>query len=331
MQIGFCAALVAGVLVAATAPVGADVGGSAAAARWQGAIASVPLPGAGCFSASYPSLEWHATACVDAPRVAFAPGPHTVGDGHDYTAVTASPITKAVGSFVGVSPKVTEKGQYNGSGAQVANTYSLQLNSQFFTTPRCAGSSTPAKCRGWQQFVYDTHANLVFMQYWLIDYSASCPSGWFTFGHDCYTNSNAIVFSGPKLKAADLATVRLTGTAARNGRDTIQFANKGHASSVSNADSVVSLAQRWNTTEFDVVGDGGGGSANFGAKTTFSAQTALTSASHVAPKCARGGFTAETNNLVLAHTPAIGSAATPTMRSSQSNGPATTASCATAA
>jgi hypothetical protein len=333
VQIGLGLVLLAGALVTAIGPAAGagESSGAAAAARWQASIATVPLPGSGCFSASYPSLDWHSTRCVEAPHVAFAPGPHIVGDGHDYSAVAAALLSKVQGSFVGVSPKLTEKGQYDGQGGQIANTFSLQLNTQFFATTRCAGSGTPTKCLGWQQFVYDTRANLVFMQYWLVDYNGKCPSGWTTFSVDCYRNSTATVFSGPALKAADLATVKLTGSAVKNGSDMVQFSNKGHATAVSGADSIVFLAQKWNTAEFDVFGDGGGGRANFSAKTTLQAQVALTGSSKAAPKCSLEGFTAETNNLSLAHTPAIASAPTPTMRSSQTNGTASAASCATAA
>ena len=42
------------------------------------------------------------------------------------------------------------------------------------------------------------------------------------------------------------------------------------------------------------------------------------------------GHTAETNNLKLAHTPALGSEPSPTMASKQTNGTSGTASCAVA-
>ena len=53
-----------------------------------------------------------------------------VGDGHDYSAVVAGPITKATGSFADVSPHIKEQGQYDGSGPQLKNTFTLQLNTQ---------------------------------------------------------------------------------------------------------------------------------------------------------------------------------------------------------
>jgi hypothetical protein len=315
---------------------------SPAEAGWQHAIANLALPGAGCFNATYPALEWHATQCAVAPELPLAPAvgnlsvPPTsspakpVGDGHDYSAVVSGPITKATGSFANVSPHIKEQGQYDGSGPQLKNTFTLQLNTQFFATPTCSGSSNPSNCLGWEQFVYDTHSNIVFMQYWLIDYAASCPSSWFTYGSDCYTNSPATRFSGAALTAADLATSVLSGSAAKGGNDAVELTNGSHASSVDNADTVLDLSHSWNTTEFDVFGDGGGAQAVFGTATTFEAQTSLLSSSQAAPECVKEGFTGETNNLKLTGTPALGTESTPTMGSEQTNGTKTHVSCATA-
>ena len=106
-------------------------------------------------------------------------GPATVGDGADYSAVVTGKISKATGTFTNVSPKITEKGQIGGVGPKKANEFSLQLNTQFFSgSPACAKAGTPSKCLAWQQFVYTTDSNIVFMQYWLIDYDAKCLSGW---------------------------------------------------------------------------------------------------------------------------------------------------------
>ena len=134
-------------------------------AQWQAAMARVPEQGSGCYRASYPSLRWHAVKCVAAPRIPLVPalprgsarhaGPATVGDGTDYSAVVSGLISKATGTFQDVSSGITEKGQIGGSGSQVANAFSLQLNSQFFAgRPACSGSGDPSGCLAWQQFVY---------------------------------------------------------------------------------------------------------------------------------------------------------------------------------
>ena len=312
-------------------------------AQWQAAIARVHQPGKGCYQASYPSLQWHAVKCTAAPKFPLAParpagpatrgGPMLVGNGHDYSAVVSALISKATGTFTNVTPGITEKGKVGNAGAKVANAYSLQLNTQFFSgSPACSGSSDPSSCLAWQQFVY-TYQNrttgYVFMQYWLINYDATCPAGWFTYSTDCYTNSSAATTPGGPLTAADLATLKLTGSAASGGNDAVSLSvGSGTATTVTNSDSEIDLASSWNTTEWDVFGDGGGGEAYFGTNTTLEAHTALTDGTHVAPTCVREGFTAETNNLKLTATPALGSEPSPTMASKQTNGTSTTASCA---
>ena len=258
--------------------------------------------------------------------------PATVGNGVDYSAQVSGLISKATGTFHNVSAGITEKGKVGNVGAKVANAFSLQLNTQFFSdSPACAGSGNPAKCLAWQQFVYAKSGGVgqVFMQYWLIDYNATCPAGWFTYSTDCYTNSSAGATSGGPLTAKDLATVKLSGSAASGGQDEVSVSvGTGQATIVTNSDSEIDLAAAWNTTEWGVFGDGGGGEAFFGTNTTLEPQTALTATSHAAPTCVKEGFTAETNNLKLAKTPALGSEPSPTMASKQTNGTSGTASCA---
>ena len=328
--------------VASESAFGASGANRPTEAGWQKAIASLPSPGGGCFTASYPVLEWHATKCRVAPAVPLEPAlgsptppatpfAKTVGDGNDYSAVVTGSITEATGSFVNVSPNITERGKYGGRGPQLANTFSLQLNTQPFTgSPACSGSSNPGDCLAWQQFVYDSYSNILFMQYWLLYYDATCPSSWYTYGNDCYTNSPASTFSGGVLTASELATAKLSGFAVVGSTDEVELSNGLKASSVDNPDSVLHLAHSWNTVEFGVFGDGGGGQAKFGKKTTLEAQTALQSSSLAAPQCVKEGFTGETNNLKLTGTPAIGTVATPTMGSEQTDGKTKPASCATA-
>jgi hypothetical protein len=311
-------------------------------AQWQAAIARVPQPGIGCYHASYPALRWHAVKCVAAPRWPLAPvlpagsarhaGPVKVGDGHDYSAQVSGLISKATGTFTHVSSNISEKGKINNEGSKVKNAFSLQLNTQFFTgSPACSGSSHPSKCQAWQQFVYayEDGSGVLFMQYWLIDYAATCPSGWFTYSSDCYTNSSAAGVVA--LTAKDLASLKLSGSAVSGGKDSVSLSvGSGLATTVTGKDSKIHLASSWNTTEWGVFGDAGGGEAYFGSDNTLEAQTALTATSSSAPTCVREGFTGETNNLSLAHTPALGSESSPTMASKQTDGTTGTASCAVA-
>jgi hypothetical protein len=240
-------------------------------------------------------------------------------------------ISQATGSFQDVSPKITEKGKVANAGPEVANAFSLQLNSELFATPACSKSGDPAKCRGWQQFLYTTqdHIGYVYMQYWLINYHASCPSGWSSSAGDCWTNSPASRLTGGPLTARELATVKLSGSAASGGKDKVSLSvGSGHATLVTNNDSKLDLAAAWNTTEWGVFGDGSRGEAYFGTGATLAAKTALTTPSASPPACVQEGFTGETNNLSLASTAALGRAPSPTMASRQTNGTSGTASCA---
>jgi hypothetical protein len=208
------------------------------------------------------------------------------------------------------------------------------MNSQFFSgSPACSGASNPSKCLAWGQFVYegDTETNGVFIQYWLIDYNNSCPSGFMTYGSDCYTNSNLGPWPGAHVTAKQLASVQLTGKATAGGNDTVSMTVGATAEAVTNPDSQIDLAGSWNTTEWGVFGDGSGGQAVFGANTSFSAETVLVGTSNAAPSCVVQGFTGETNNLTLTKTKALGSESHPTLESKQTNGTKKTASCSTAA
>jgi hypothetical protein len=312
-------------------------------AEWRADISRLKQPGTGCFRASYPVLQWRTVKCVVAPKVPLVPGPlahsasrgapELVGDGTDYSAVVSGLISKGTGTFTNVSSGITEKGQNGGSGGQVANAFSLQLNTQFISgDPACAKAGNPADCQAWQQFVYtydSRSSGEIFMQYWLINFDATCPSGWFTFSTDCYTNSNASTVS--VVTAAQLASVSMSGTATSGGNDAVSLTvSGGRATSVTNADTKIHLATYWNTAEWGVYGDGGGSEANFGANSTLEAQTALTATSNAAPSCVEEGFTGETNNLNFTTTPALGSEPSPTIATKQTNGTAGTASCATA-
>jgi hypothetical protein len=312
-------------------------------AQWQAAIARVAQPGSGCYHASYPRLQWRAVKCVAAPKVPFAPvppsrsashgGPDLVGDGHDYSARVSGLISRATGTFKDVSSGIFEKGLPGGSGSQTANSFSLQLNTQFFSgSPACSNSGDPSGCLAWQQFLYayqSSSTGEIFMQYWLINYDATCPSGWNSYLSDCYTNSNATTV--PTVTAKKLGSVKLTGSATSGGQDGVSLSvGSGSATSVTNSDSEVDLSAFWNTAEWGVYGDGGGSKANFGSGATLQAQTALKATSKSAPTCVEEGFTGETNSLKLTSTPKLGSESSPTMATRQTNGTTGTASCAVA-
>jgi hypothetical protein len=275
---------------------------------WSAFIAQVPLPREGCFTASYPDTTWAETACVKAPQVPFIPRrawPNwtgTVGNGNDYAAVVTGIMTSAKGSFPAISGLKSETGTLG------ANDYSLQLNSNFMKgSPACAGASHPSKCQAWEQFVYSSGYTSGFMQYWLIDYNTTCPSGWFKYKKDCFTNSNAVAI--PLQKINKLAHIKLKGSAAKNGNDIFVLTAGYNAYSTTGKDSVVYLANGWNAAEFNIFGDGGGSEANFNTGTNLTDEVFVANGTTTAPTCkANDGTTAETNNLTLGNCTTVGGA-----------------------
>jgi hypothetical protein len=283
---------------------------------WRKSMGRTPLPKKGCFQASFPSTEWHEVPCTTPPD---PPRPYTVGSAVDFSAVVAGHITSATGSFDSVN--VTSE---NNSGNP--DTYSLQLNSEYFTSPACAGAANPNVCKGWQQFIYSTGLASAFIEYWLIDYSAPCPAGWTTLSIHCLKNSVSAM-PVPAQPIANLAQLSLTGTANAGGTDTIMIAFQGGSLSAMAQDDVLSLAQGWKLAEFGVFGDGGGSDATFNAGATMAVRTTVDDGTSNAPTCALEGFTSETNNLNLVPPCCPYGGASPAVVFWLSNNPGATSAC----
>lgn len=318
----FQAVAIAGVLamLGSTSAVAGSIPRPLTRASWGHAMKQLAQPGRGCFTASYPAVSWRKTQCVAAPLIPYRPlrnlpatggirrkaTPEIVGNGVDYSAqVSGAPMFNATGSFDA------------GSVVTSVGSFSLQLNSAPFTSPTCATALVPALCQGWQQFIYSSTFNEVFMQYWLLNFDTTCPAGWNPFAGDCYKNSPATTPSGGPLTAANLASAALSGTASGGGNDTASLVDGALAASVSNADSVLDLSAGWMTSEFAVVGDGGGSEAMFGTGSTLTVRTTVNNGSSAAPTCVLEGFTGETNNLDLAPTPTFIGGADPAIESLQ--------------
>jgi hypothetical protein len=260
--------------------------------NWRETIARTGVPHEGCFEAEYPNAVWVEATCTVAPDKVYVPrgksGPQTVGNGVDFAATVTNLMSATVGSFPTVTGVTSEK---DGS----ANVYSLQLNSNFMSTAACNGHSG---CQSWEQFVYSSGEQSAFMQYWLIDYGDTCPSGWNAYDGSCYKNSAAV--SVPTQPITSLASLKLSGTAVNGGSDTLVFTAPTKAYSTTGKDSVVDLATDWNQSEFNIIGDGGGSKATFNKGASIAVKVAVTHGSTAAPTCAsNAGTTGETNNLKL--------------------------------
>jgi hypothetical protein len=290
-----------------------DAAEAQALATWTSDIASIEVPGQGCFQAEYPNLYWKAVACgVGQPRAHTVPPPkggtNVTGNGHDYAAGVSGLISKAVGTFPSVTGVTHEQSvgvaAFGDNGILGPNEYTLQLNTNFFntTTAACQGHSG---CLVWQQFIYSTDyleagEAEVFMQYWLINWGSDpCPSG---FGSDdegdCYGNSNYA--NVPDYKIARLGGETLTAQV-NGSTDTVTFTVPGFSYAVSGPDSMLDISTVWNLAEFNVVGDAGGSRADFNKGSSVSVNIVVDHTGTPAkPKCERNaGTTGETNNLDL--------------------------------
>jgi hypothetical protein len=275
---------------------------------WRTEMAQVPLPKEGCSTATYPATQWQEIPCVTPPNIPMLPKrpprPLIIGNGADVSAQAPSGlISTAIGSFDAGTSVTGEAGQIGGSGAQVANAYTLQLNTNFFASSDCAASPNPS-CRGWEQFVYENDGasgfHGAFIQYWLIQYNTTCPGGWNQFSFSgstdiyCWRNSTGSVAT-PNQPATNLNNLSLTGNVTASS-DNVNFA-VGGTMYASPGNNFVHAAAGWQIAEFNVFGDGGGGQANFTAGTTIIPRTRIIYGGTAAPNCVAQGFTGETNNL----------------------------------
>jgi len=284
---------------------------------WRKSMARIPLPKKGCFTASYPGNEWHEVPCIAAPP----PRPYTVGSAVDFSAVVSGHIKSATGSFDSMDGVTSETNNGN------PDTYSLQLNSEFFVSPACAGAANPNVCKGWQQFIYSTTFASAFIQYWLIDYAAPCPAGWTPLSVHCIKNSvNAAAV--PAQPIANLLHMSLTGTANAGGTDTIMMSIPGNPNlNAMNQDDVLTLSQGWKLAEFGIFGDGGSSDATFNVGSTMAVRTTVDDGTTSAPTCELEGFTNETNSLNLVPPCCVYGGTSPAVVFWLSSNPGATSAC----
>jgi hypothetical protein len=291
---------------------------------WRKTILHTRRPKRGCFIATFPKTEWREVECIPTPptkpypprRVGGLRLPNTVGgSGPDFSAIPNSGhISEGEGSFDSVSGVTSES-----NTAGTANSYSLQLNTDFFNTSTC---STYANCRGWEQFVYESNGS-AFIQYWYIRYGTagtSCPApvspscngsnvftnGWCPFNvagtTDVYCARNASSSISPTAEpATSLGILKLTGTVAGfNGNADDEIAvSAGSVRTGPGNNYFTDLGSQWGEAEFNVFGDGGSDAANFNTGSTIVVRTSVGSGTALAPTCDQRSFTGESNNLTL--------------------------------
>lgn len=307
---------------------------------WRKLMMVAPRPEKGCFKAVYPKTELREIPCTEAPPYPYpprrGPRPLTVGNGDDISAEAPSGfISTAIGSFHSISNVTSETGKNNNTGPDVANSYSLQINSEFFTSTACAGAAVPSTCQGWEQFIYanDGTSGSAFIQYWLISYNTACPTGWFSYPYpgptdtSCYRNSAATT-TVPSQPVTDFDHISLTGQASATG-DGVTLVYGSPPTTVQTAGlNAVNAAAGWQIAEFNVVGNAGGAQANFNAGAELNPRTRIIYGGNVAPICQVAGFTGETNNLSFSTTPPAASQPGPAVLFTENSAGVNPASCA---
>jgi hypothetical protein len=298
-----------------------------------------------CYTASYPDVVWHEAPCKPKTTKLFPPRrtrailPSIVGAGNfDFVAGVTGHISVAQGSF---DPSGTVVGSEcsvpcststdtcaanltcNSPGA-VANSFSLQLNTQFLVNAEiCKTAPTPGSwgsCQGWEQFVYESDG-AGDIQYWLAPYGpmgSTCPSGFSPFQYaptatdpnpplDCFDIAGD---SAPVNAAVATALPQIVVTGAVAGvsgpTDTITVFVNGQGGSGPGDDLFTDLGQIWNQAEFNVFGDGNNAQAVFSSGSTVIPRVGATSGATSGPTCEFTSFTGETNNLTLGNVPPAG-------------------------
>jgi hypothetical protein len=275
---------------------------------WRESMMEMALPKMGCFAATYPSTVWQEVKCTTAPNYPFIPRnpprPLTVGNGHDLSPQVPAGlgfISTAIGSFENVNNVTSISGPVC-SGSAVTDAYSIQLNTNFFSSTACSGAANPASCLGWEQFLFtnDGSSGVVFIQYWLISYNTTCPSGWNSYAFpgptdtSCWRNSNNAT-AVPNQTITNLDQLSLSGTVGLTS-DSVTFTSGSNVYSAA-GDNSVSAASGWTIADFALVGNGCGAQANFNSGASFHERERIIYGYGDAPNCVAQGFTGETNNL----------------------------------
>ena len=118
---------------------------------WNELMLRKAAPKQGCFKADYPSTDWKEVKCVAPPKhpalPRFGPRPGVVGNANDISAQAPSGnISQAIGSFDTVSNVTSESSPLGDpAGTPVANAYTLQMNTDRFSSTACTGTTSSAR------------------------------------------------------------------------------------------------------------------------------------------------------------------------------------------
>ena len=153
----------------------------------------------------------------------------------------------------------------------------LQLNTSTFpvSTQLCAGSSNPANCVGWEQFLYIPGGLLI--EFWLLNYNNSCDAiGWQTYlpgggTIDCYKNSDSA--PTPFEPPTNLQNLTVMGQSGSTN-DTAFFSSGNDSLYAEATTSLLGLNNGgWTSAEFNIFGFESGSQAVFNNGVVMVVQT----------------------------------------------------------
>ncbi|MEV6693430.1 cellulose binding domain-containing protein [Micromonospora sp. NPDC051196] len=313
---------------------------------WNAQIVEAPRPSLdGCFDATYPKVVWRETACVDQPAIPMSPNRvpaarRDIGGGTGMGIVTERPadagdITRATGTFEDVKDKdLLTVNSSPTSGPAMANSYTLQLNTNHLKVRECASSPTPALCEGWKQFIFANTPQTVpneppsrlYIDYWLLAYNPDasqgkpCPRDWTEIPDDgevhCWLRRERAAGPLPYVPIGNIALpgFKLEAQTQTIGADTVVDVvtfNDGNQNAASTSSSDVlhvlpgesrpdQAGPGWTQVEFNVFGFGNGSTAVFNKEADFNLRTTIVDGSPKAPECKQVGYSKERNNLNFA-------------------------------
>ncbi len=312
--------------------------------QWSHSMLVKPAPKKGCFTSTYPNTEWKQVPCAAKRTIPMiprhGPRPNVVGNSNDISGQAPSGhISAAIGDFENVTNVTSESGPIGNAGPSLANTYTLQINTNFFGgTSVCAASPNPG-CQGWEQFVYENDSSgFAYIQYWIIAYNANCPTGqgWNQIalygGTYCWKNNSAGPVGVPLQPITNMGNWTFSGRVSSTG-DSVTMSTGTNAYTQS-GDNAVDAANGWTIAEFNLFGDGGnssgGGTASFNAGASANTRTEIIYGGTTAPDCAAQGFTAEMNNLSFGPTAPTATTPGPAVIFQESTAGGATSNCAAA-
>jgi hypothetical protein len=324
---------------------------TAGVAAWRTSLIRNPLPGAGCFKASYPSVTWSRTACsssLERPSVTMAARfrPESMaGNEWNASAPRGDTITTAIGSFPYAYVTGEHSAYYSSCGScrSGANYYGIQINTNVYPNPAaCKGI---ANCTsGWVQFVY---LNPVFdgsygspprgaLTIWNILLSKSgtmvCPRGFSSSGSSatgCYLHSQAVLVPNQSIDKNGLEGITLqgmSGTSSSSGKTPYLSAYLTFGKTTVGMQwpnpPLSDIASHWQSAQFNLMGHNGGSEAIFKKGSTLTArlETQFSSGAKTAPTCVPGrSTTAESNSLAFVAAPKLPQTTLPSIVFKESN------------